>query len=84
MLAWMIDEKAIEPHMPIWENRTRRGGTQTGSPARHEEAARIHAGRAERNDPAACHATRETVEASFNAWPSVCKGELNGLTRPAN
>jgi hypothetical protein len=27
MLAWMIDDKAIEPHVPVWENRTRSTGT---------------------------------------------------------
>jgi hypothetical protein len=27
MLAWMVDEKAIEPHMPIWDKTERKDGT---------------------------------------------------------
>jgi transposase len=27
MLAWMVDEKAIEPHMPIWDRTERKDGT---------------------------------------------------------
>lgn len=27
MLGWMVDEKAIEPHMPLWERGERKDGT---------------------------------------------------------
>lgn len=27
MLAWMVDEKTIEPHMPIWDKTERKDGT---------------------------------------------------------
>ncbi len=27
ILAWMVDEKAIEPHVPLWEKGERRDGT---------------------------------------------------------
>lgn len=31
MLAWMIDDRAIEPHVPVWENRTRSEDTLPNS-----------------------------------------------------
>ena len=27
MLAWMVDEKAIEPHIPVWDRTERKDGT---------------------------------------------------------
>jgi hypothetical protein len=27
MLAWMVDEKAIEPHVPVWDRTERKDGT---------------------------------------------------------
>ena len=27
MLGWMVDEKAIEPHVPVWEKAERNDGT---------------------------------------------------------
>jgi len=27
MLAWMVDEKSIEPHMPVWDKSERKDGT---------------------------------------------------------
>jgi transposase len=31
MLAWMVDEKKIEPHVPVWEKSDRQDGTFTNS-----------------------------------------------------
>jgi transposase len=39
MLAWMVDEKAIEPHVPVWDKTERQDGTLSRSDFQwHEEA----------------------------------------------
>jgi hypothetical protein len=30
MLGWMVDEKAIEPHVPVWDKAERKDGTFAG------------------------------------------------------
>lgn len=31
MLAWMVDEKKIEPHVPVWDKTQRQDGTLSSS-----------------------------------------------------
>jgi hypothetical protein len=31
MLGWMVDEKAIEPHVPVWDKAERKDGTFAGT-----------------------------------------------------
>ena len=31
MLAWMVNQKSIEPHMPVWEKSRRQDGTFSNS-----------------------------------------------------
>jgi transposase len=37
MLAWMVDEQGIEPHVPVWEKSDRTDGTFSRSDFRYDE-----------------------------------------------
>ena len=53
MLAWMVDEKGIEPHIPLWDKSERHDGTFTRNEFQWDEAAneyRCPAGKALRCD----------------------------------
>jgi len=53
MLAWMVDEKGIEPHMPVWDKTGRQDGTLSSQEFQWDEAAneyRCPAGKALRCD----------------------------------
>ena len=39
MLAWMVDEKAIEPHVPVWDRTERKDGTLSRSDFRWDQEA---------------------------------------------
>jgi hypothetical protein len=39
MLAWMVDEKAIEPHIPVWDRTERKDGTFSRSDFRWDQEA---------------------------------------------
>jgi hypothetical protein len=39
MLAWMVDEKGIEPHVPIWDRTERKDGTFSRSDFRWDQEA---------------------------------------------
>ena len=39
MLAWMVDEKAIEPHVPVWDKTERKDGTFSRSDFQWDGAA---------------------------------------------
>ena len=39
MLAWMVDEKAIEPHVPVWDRTERKDGTLSRSDFRWNKEA---------------------------------------------
>jgi hypothetical protein len=39
MLAWMVDEKAIEPHVPVWDRTERKDGTFSRSDFQWDGAA---------------------------------------------
>ena len=52
MLAWMVDDKGIEPHVPVWDKRQRQDGTLSSSEFRWDEQAdeyRCPAGKALRS-----------------------------------
>ena len=53
MLAWLVDEKDIEPHMPVWDKTERKDGTFSNSDFQWNEQAneyRCPEGHALRND----------------------------------
>jgi hypothetical protein len=53
MLAWMVDEKSIEPHIPLWDKSERHDGTFSRNDFQWDEAAneyRCPAGKALRCD----------------------------------
>src|SRR3546814_2282154 len=39
MLAWMVDEKGIEPHVPVWEQTQRQDGTLSSTAFQWDEDA---------------------------------------------
>lgn len=39
MLAWMVDEKKIEPHVPVWDKTQRQDGTLSSSDFRWDDQA---------------------------------------------
>src|SRR3546814_13925332 len=39
MLAWMVDEKGIEPHVPVWDKTQRQDGTLSSTDFQWDEDA---------------------------------------------